>query len=123
MIEELLANVEAFKAEAEKIFGFNETSPHRVAQLNESYLKLDQINAMQDDMLRQALRCIELGVFRGAHVLAWAALADFLQCLFDLCGGEVSNRSFHATRSKRVLEVPEHVLIDASRRSGNVRFL
>lgn len=79
MIEDLISAAESFKAAAEEIFGFHEASPHRVAQLNESYARLDDINALQDDMLRQALRCIELQVFRGAHVLAWAAVVDFLQ--------------------------------------------
>ena len=78
-VEALLQSVEKFKAEAEAIFGFHEESTHRVATLSTSYQKLDDLNALQDDMLRQSLRCVELEVFRGAHVLAWAALTDFLQ--------------------------------------------
>lgn len=50
-----------------------------MAELSDSYKRLDNISALQSDMLRQALRCVEVGVFRGAHVLAWAALADYLQ--------------------------------------------
>lgn len=30
-------------------------------------------------MLRQALRCLEEEVYRAAHVMAWAAIADYLE--------------------------------------------
>lgn len=78
-VAEILTACDRFKTDAEEILGFSETSVHRVAGLSVSYERLDAISAMQSDMLRQALRCVEVGVFRGAHVLAWAALADYLQ--------------------------------------------
>jgi len=78
-VPSILDAAERFRAEAEEILGFSEESVHRTASLLKSYDRLDSLNLLQSDMLRQALRCIEVGVFRGAHVLAWAALADFCQ--------------------------------------------
>ena len=78
-IRDILEAAEKFRIESEKILGFSESSVHRVVGLSQSYSKLDKITTRQSDMLRQALRCIEVGVFRGAHVLAWASIADYLQ--------------------------------------------
>lgn len=72
-----------FRREAEAIFGFSETSIHRTADLAASYAAIDSLSANQADMLRQALRCVEVGVYRAAHVLGWACLADFLQQMAD----------------------------------------
>lgn len=80
-IQGLAQAAQRFRQDAEEILGYHEESIHRVATLQTSYAKLDKLNATQDDMLRQALRCIEVKVFRGAHVLAWASLADYLQRL------------------------------------------
>jgi hypothetical protein len=33
----------------------------------------------QDGLLKQSLLCTEFSLFRAAHVLAWAALMDFLE--------------------------------------------
>jgi hypothetical protein len=80
-IADLVDSVYSFRNEAEKILGFSEHSVHRLADVSRSYGELDSLTALQADMLRQSLRCIEVGVFRGAHVLAWASLADYMQIL------------------------------------------
>ncbi|MEO0497594.1 MAG: hypothetical protein AAF141_09520, partial [Pseudomonadota bacterium] len=43
-----------------------------------SYERLSKLSLRQDDLLRQSLRCIEVSVYRAAHVLSWAAMADYL---------------------------------------------
>jgi len=68
-----------FEEAAHKIFGIKEASQSRVIHLTDTYDKLGKLSVKQDDVLRQALRCIEVEVFRGAHVLSWAALVDYLQ--------------------------------------------
>lgn len=78
-LPEIINSVERFRVDAEEILGFSEVSVHRIAALSKSYDQLDSLTLLQSDMLRQALRCIEVGIFRGAHVLAWAAMADFCQ--------------------------------------------
>lgn len=91
---QLSAAAEAFKREAEAIFGFSETSVHRTAELSESYAAIDTLTANQADMLRQALRCVEVGVYRAAHVLGWACLADFLQQMAERNGFAALNAKY-----------------------------
>lgn len=56
-----------------------EQSTHRVITLEESFKKLDALNIKQDALMREALRCVEQGLYRPAHVAAWAAFVDFTQ--------------------------------------------
>ena len=67
-----------FERDAKKILGKHESSKHRIVTLEDSYKKLKDLNIKQDDLLRQGLRCVEVGVFRGAHVISWAAMADYI---------------------------------------------
>lgn len=82
MIDDLLGfidNFNRFHLEARKIISTHESSVDRVIVIEQTYQKLSSLNLKQDDLFRQSLRCIEVGVYRAAHVLAWAAMADYLQ--------------------------------------------
>jgi len=68
-----------FEAEVHQIFGLHESSRSRVVQLDESYKRLEQLSIKQDELMRQGLRCVEQGLFRAAHVMAWAAFMDFYE--------------------------------------------
>ncbi len=67
-----------FEAISIAILARVETSHVRVVALNYSYDKLAGLSLKQDELFRQALRCIEHGLFRAAHVMAWAAFVDFV---------------------------------------------
>ena len=69
----------AFTKEAQGILATQETSSARLITLEASYADLDQLSLRQDDLFRQALRCVEHGLYRAAHVMAWAAFMDFLE--------------------------------------------
>src|SRR6478609_11451026 len=56
-----------------------EKSTHRVITLEDSFKKLDALSLKQDALMREALRCVEQGLYRPAHVAAWAAFVDFAQ--------------------------------------------
>ena len=77
--QSFIARARAFEAEAHTILGVHETAASRVVLLDESYKSLEGLNLRQDDLMRQALRCVENGLFRAAHVMAWAAFMDFLE--------------------------------------------
>lgn len=72
----------AFSSDAHDILGKIESSKSRRHTLDKSYSNLEAISLKQDDLFRQALRCVEVEVFRAAHVMAWAGLID---CLQNLC--------------------------------------
>lgn len=79
-VVELRKRVAAFESAAHKILGVSEAATRsRVVLIGPTYELLGAISIKQDDMLRQALRCVEMEVYRAAHVLAWAAMVDYLQ--------------------------------------------
>lgn len=79
-VVEIRQRVAAFESEAHKILGVSEAATKsRVVLIGPTYESLGAISIKQDDMLRQALRCVEMEVHRAAHVLAWAAMVDYLQ--------------------------------------------
>lgn len=55
-----------------------EKSAHRVITLQESFAKLSSLSIKQEVLLNEALRCVEYGLYRPAHVSAWAAFIDFI---------------------------------------------
>ena len=54
-----------------------EQSTHRVITLEASYVQLTALSLKQDELMREALQCVEAGFYRPAHVAAWAAAIDF----------------------------------------------
>ena len=78
-IRAILARVQIFQQEAHSILGVHETAKSRVVLLEQSYEALSGLSLRQDELFRQALRCVESGLFRAAHVMAWCGFIDFLQ--------------------------------------------
>jgi hypothetical protein len=74
-----LRSARAFERAAHQILSVHETSASRLVVLEDTYKKLSALSLSQDDLLRQALRCIERELFRAAHVMAWAAFMDFVE--------------------------------------------
>lgn len=70
-----------FEAEAHQLFGAIESSKSRTVTLDQSYETLNGLSIRQDEIFRQSLRCLENDLFRAAHVMAWAGMADCLQTL------------------------------------------
>jgi hypothetical protein len=76
----LLAKAKKFEQEAHAILARHESSSSsRVIVLENSYKRLTALSLKQDELFRQALRCIEHELYRAAHVLAWAGFMDLLE--------------------------------------------
>jgi hypothetical protein len=73
------ARLQRFNSDARAALGTVEGSAVRVMSLEASYGRLKSLNVKQDDLLRQSLRCVEHELYRAAHVLAFAALMDFIE--------------------------------------------
>jgi hypothetical protein len=69
----------AFSKQANAILATHESAKSRIITIEESYKELTSLSIKQDDLFRQALRCIEHSLYRAAHVLAWAGLMDFFE--------------------------------------------
>lgn len=79
LLREYATRAAAFEKDAHEILGRHEQAKSRVVILEETYAKLDELSVDQDELMRQALRCVEQGLYRAAHVMAWAAFIDFYE--------------------------------------------
>ena len=79
-IEEWRERSAAFEAAAHELFAQHETSKaSRVISLTQTWRDLKGLSLLQESLFRDALLCIERGVFRAAHVMCWAAFMDLLE--------------------------------------------
>jgi hypothetical protein len=123
LIRDVSVRARAFIAEAHKILGVLEAAQQsRVAQLDQTYRRLSLLNLRQDDLMRQALRCAELGLFRAAHVMAWAAFMDYLEQKLA-SDGLVRLRTARPKWQGRTIEemreyVPERQLVEVTQPLG-----
>lgn len=80
LVREYAARLVSFEREASALLSGYETSRRaRVITLSTSYDDVSSLNVQQEELLKQALRCAEHGLYRAAHVMAWAAYVDYLQ--------------------------------------------
>ncbi|MFC1912698.1 hypothetical protein ACFLX7_00655 [Chloroflexota bacterium] len=89
IITPFLKQIQDFKHEAHLILGTHEASKSRVILLEETYNQLGKMSLKQDELFRQALRCVENSLFRASHVMAWAGFIDFLTEI--LCTNHFAN--------------------------------
>lgn len=72
-------NARAFEEEAHSILAVLEAAPSRVILLDKMRARLAILSLQQDGLFREALKCIEIGVYRAGHVMGWAAFMDCLE--------------------------------------------
>lgn len=122
MLSELLRKLRAFEREAHQILAVHETAPSRIVLLEDTYKRLGALSLRQDELIRQALRCIENELFRAAHVMAWAGFMDFLEEKLASDGLKKLRALRPAWKASTVEELRESVvefqLIEAARDLG-----
>jgi hypothetical protein len=119
VLEGILARVRLFQREAHVVLSVHETAPSRVVILEETYRYLGGLSLSQDELIRQALRCVENQLYRAAHVMVWAGFMDFLEEKLASDG----LKKLRAARPKWTIKsmedlreyVSEHQLIEAAR--------
>lgn len=117
----ILKRVNSFKKEAHGLFSKYETSPSRVIDLKKTYQQLDGLSIQQDDLFRQAIRCVEQELYRAAHVMAWAAFMDFLEQKIASKGFKALHKLYPKWSNYKSVEdlrenVNEFQLIEAARK-------
>ena len=70
---------DAFRSEGAQILALQESSKHRVITIDQTRRSLNALSLRQQAIFEEALRCVEEGLYRAAHVLAWAAAMDNLE--------------------------------------------
>ncbi|QIG44235.1 hypothetical protein G5V58_16940 [Nocardioides anomalus] len=113
----------AFTVEAHAIFSIHEDArKSRVVEVHASFEALDELSLKQDDLFRQALRCAENGLYRAAHVMAWAAFMDYLEEMLA-SDGLVQVRALRPAWKGRNIEemreyVTEHAFVETTQPLG-----
>ncbi|MDZ7401885.1 MAG: hypothetical protein ONB37_17140 [candidate division KSB1 bacterium] len=113
----------AFKGEAHLILSGYESSKSRIFSLDKTRSILNMLSLQQDELFQQSLVCIERGIFRAAHVMAWAGFMDFLEQKLS-SDGLIKVKSVRTgwNRYNTIEEirenVPEFQLIEAARDVG-----
>lgn len=77
-LPDVVRRIVALEVDAQRILAVHESAPARTISLEDSYRGLGKLSLRQDELFREALRAIEVGLFRASHVLAWAGFIDFL---------------------------------------------
>jgi hypothetical protein len=79
MISDIYKRASDFEKEAHTLLSKHEASKSRIIILEDTYKLVAGLSAKQDDLFRQSLRCLENGLYKSAHVMAWAGLIDFIE--------------------------------------------
>lgn len=79
ILQELLSRVHVFENEAHLILARHEAAVSRVITVEDTYRTLSGLSLHQDQLFREALKCVENRLFRAAHVIAWAGFMDYLE--------------------------------------------
>lgn len=120
LLDDLKHRVDAFRTEAHEILAAYEDSPSRVMSLDQTRRQLAALSIQQDELLQEALACIQRGIYRAAHVMAWAAFMDFLEQKLA-SDGLAKVRSVrqgwakYSTIEEIRENVPEYQLVEAAR--------
>jgi hypothetical protein len=70
----------AFAAASHELFAQHETSKaSRVISLTQTWRDLEGLSLLQEALFRDALLCIERGLYRAAHVMSWAGFMDLVE--------------------------------------------
>lgn len=77
-VREVLVRVARLEREANAVLATHEAATARLVTIEGSYANLSGLSIDQDELFREALRATEVGLYRAAHVLAWAGFVDFL---------------------------------------------
>ena len=105
------------QTESNAIFSQIETSKTRKITLDQSYENLRNLSLKEDELFRQALRCVELGVYRGAHILAWCGFFNMIVRLLESDGFrklKIERPKWSFSNAEELGEsVTEHQIIEA----------
>ena len=78
-VDDYRRRAQQFQAEARQIFAKFEESTARVISVQGTRKRIAGLSLQQNELLEQALKCVEFGIYRAAHVMAWSALVDLIE--------------------------------------------
>jgi hypothetical protein len=76
VLRETLSALGAMEDDLRAVLGSHEGAKDRVITIEQSYARLARLSVAQDDLMHEAISATQYGLYRSAHVAAWAALMD-----------------------------------------------
>lgn len=117
-VRSVLRRISDLDSEAKAILATHEAAHARVVTLEDSYSTLRGLSLDQDELFRESLRAVEVGLYRAAHVLAWAGFVDFLHDLLvlrHLNALQAARPKWNVTFSEDLREWGEFAVIEAGK--------
>ena len=116
-----LKRIDAMGAELKVLLARHETSSSRIITLEQSRARLGTLSLAQDELLGEALRAAELGLFRAAHVLVWAGFVDFLHeylWRYHRSAIVAARPAWNLTSAQDLRDQTEYAVVEAGKVSG-----
>lgn len=103
----------------------HEGTSSRVFTVGATRRELKSLSVTQQDLLEQAIRCVEIGLNRPSLVMCWAAFIDYLVCTLTTGGMARLHAAYpgwaHLKNAEDLREsTPEFQLIDAFEKLGHI---
>lgn len=105
-------------SEAQRILATHEAAPARTISLEDSYKRLDGLSVDQDELFRESLRAVEAGLYRAAHVIAWAGFIDLLHAHVAADGFKAisaTRPNWNARTTEDLREYADYQVIEAAK--------
>jgi hypothetical protein len=118
---DVLSRVAALDSHAQRLLARHEDAPARTITLEASYTDLQKLSIAQDELFRESLRAIEVGLFRAAHVLAWAGFIDLLHNILFADSGvalKVARPNWQLDQPDDLREHADFAVIEAGKVAG-----
>lgn len=78
-VRDIFLSIKQFESEANRLFGKDEEAVvSRAFNARQALEKVNGLSLAQGDSLKQAVRCVEAGLFKAAFVMAWTGVADLI---------------------------------------------
>ncbi|HEY2943427.1 MAG TPA: hypothetical protein VGN09_13420 [Vicinamibacteria bacterium] len=123
-VEDARRRVAEFGAWAHDLIAKHETSKaSRVITLSQTRDKLQGLSLRQESLFEDSLLCIQQGLYRAAHVMAWAGFMDFLEEKLVSDGLAAVHTAYPRWKAFKSVEalrenIVEYQLLDAAQKVG-----
>lgn len=78
-IRGIIEKARAFEKDAHIILSKHESAKSRIITLDETYQRLIELSLYQENLFKESFSCMQAGLFKAAHVMAWAGFMDYLE--------------------------------------------
>lgn len=79
VMRDVRQRVVRFQQSAHEVLSRHENSSSRVIFVDQTRRQLQGLSLLQQELFDEALVCIERGLYRAAHVMAWAGFIDLVE--------------------------------------------